>query len=85
MSQNVSDGHISRDDIKAKLTDLQHQVEYQKDYTNDEWLKAYESGDVLKWVGDAEQAYVELGGVPKFVDPKEFFDTSLFIEAAKSQ
>lgn len=69
----------------AKLTDLQHQVEFQKDYTNEEWLQAYESGDVLKWVGDAEKAYVELGGVPKYVDPKEFFDTSLFIEVAKSQ
>jgi len=69
----------------AKLTDLQHQVEYQKDYTNEEWLAAYENGDVLKWVGDAEKAYVELGGVPKYVDPKEFFDTSLFIEAAKAQ
>jgi len=68
----------------AKLTDLQHQVEFQKDYTNEEWLQAYESGDVLTWVGDAEKAYVELGGVPKFVDPKEFFDTSLFIEAAKA-
>ena len=67
----------------AKLTDLQHQVEFQKDYTNDEWLQAYENGDVLTWVGDAEKAYVELGGVPKYVDPKEFFDTSLFIEAAK--
>jgi NitT/TauT family transport system substrate-binding protein len=69
----------------AKLTDLQHQVEFQKDYSNEEWLQAYESGDVLKWVGDAEKAYVELGGVPKYVDPKEFFDTSLFIDVAKSQ
>ena len=69
----------------AKLTDLQHQVEFQKDYTNEEWLAAYENGDVQKWVGDAEQAFVELKGVPKFVDPKEFFDTSLFLEVAKSQ
>ncbi len=69
----------------AKLSDLQHQVEFQKDYTNEEWLQAYENGDVLTWVGDAEKAYVELGGLPKYVDPKEFFDTSLFIEVAKSQ
>jgi NitT/TauT family transport system substrate-binding protein len=67
----------------AKVTDLEHQVKYQEDYSNADWLKAYENGDVLKWVGDAEKAYVELGGVPKYVDPKEFFDTSLFIEAAK--
>jgi NitT/TauT family transport system substrate-binding protein len=68
----------------AKLSDLQYQVKSQKDYTNEEWLAAYENGDVLTWVGDAEKAYVELGGVPKFVDPKEFFDTSLFIEEAKA-
>ena len=69
----------------AKLSDLQYQVKFQKDYTNDEWLAAYENGDVLDWVGSAEKAYVELGGLPKFVEPKEFFDTSLFIEAAKAQ
>jgi NitT/TauT family transport system substrate-binding protein len=69
----------------AKLADLQHQVEFQKDYTNAEWVQHYENGDVQKWVGDAEKAFVELKGVPKYVDPKEFFDTSLFLEAAKSQ
>jgi NitT/TauT family transport system substrate-binding protein len=69
----------------AKLSDLQHQVKYQQDYSNADWLKAYQDGDVLKWVGDAEKAYVELGGVPTYVDPKKFFDTSLFIEAAKAQ
>ena len=67
----------------AELSDLQHQVKYQQDYSNADWLKAYQDGDVLKWVGDAEKAYVELGGVPTYVDPKEFFDTSLFVEAAK--
>ena len=69
----------------AELSDLQYQVKFQKDYTNEEWLQAYENGDVLTWVGDAEKAYVELGGLPKYVDPKEFFDTSLFIEVAQSQ
>lgn len=68
----------------AKLSDLQYQVGFQEDYTNEEWLKAYEDGDVLDWVGQAERAYVELGGVPEYVDPQEFFDTSLFIEAAKA-
>ena len=68
----------------AKLSDLQHQVQFQKDYTNEEWAQAYENGDVLRWVGDAEKAYVELGGVPSYVDPKEFFDTSLFLRAAKA-
>ena len=39
---------------------------------------------MLTWVGDAEKAFVELGGVKKFVEPKTFFDTSLFIEQAKA-
>lgn len=68
----------------ATLEDLTHQVESQTDYTNEEWLAAYEDGTVLDVVGTAEQAYVELGGVPEFVDPSEFFDTSLFIEQAKA-
>lgn len=67
----------------AKLSDLQHQVKYQTDYSNEEWLQHFKSGDILDWVGQAEQAYVELGGVPKYVDPKEFFDTSLFIGVAE--
>lgn len=67
----------------AELTDLQHQFEFQGDYTNEEWVEHFKSGDVLDWVGQAEQAYVELGGVPEFVDPKTFFDTSLFIDVAE--
>ena len=35
-------------------------------------------------MGNAEQAYVELGGVPEYVEPSEFFDTCLFIEQAKA-
>lgn len=69
----------------ATLSDLEYQTEFQQDYSNEEWLQAYENGDVLDWVGDAEKAYVELGGVPKYVDPAEFFDTSLFIEVAKAR
>ncbi|MGN6302842.1 MAG: aliphatic sulfonate ABC transporter substrate-binding protein [Angustibacter sp.] len=68
----------------AKLSDLQHQVQFQTDYTNDEWRTHYENGDVQKWVGDVEKAYVALGGVPTYVDPKTFFDTSLFLKASGS-
>jgi NitT/TauT family transport system substrate-binding protein len=70
-------------DGQAELSDLQHQVEYQTDFTNEEWLGLYESGEILDRVGQAEQAYVELGGVPQFVEPETFFDASLFIDAAK--
>lgn len=67
----------------ATLADIQHQFKYQTDYTNAEWLQHFQNGDVLDWVGQAEKAYVELGGVPQYVDPAEFFNTSLFIDEAK--
>jgi NitT/TauT family transport system substrate-binding protein len=67
----------------AKLSDLQHQVKYQTDYSNAEWRRRYESGQVLDWVGQAERAFVELGGVPEYVNPRTFFDTSLFVDEAK--
>lgn len=67
-------------DGEATLEDLKYQKEFQEDYTNEEWGAAYESGDVLDWVGQAEKAFVALGGVPEYVEPSEFFDTSLFLE-----
>lgn len=68
---------------QAKLEDLKHQVQFQKDYTNAEWVKLYQDGTVSNVIGSAEQAFVDLGGLKKFVDPDEFFDTSLFISTAK--
>lgn len=68
----------------ATLEDLTYQVESQTDYSNEDWLAAYEDGTVLDVVGTAEQAYVDLGGVPEYVEPSEFFDTSLFIEQARA-
>ena len=70
-------------DDQASLEDLKHQVKYQKDYSNSEWLGLYEDGTISDIIGSAEQAYVDLGGVKEFVDPDKFFDTSLFIETAK--
>lgn len=70
---------------QATLEDLQHQVEFQEDYTNEEWLEKYQNGELLDIVGTAEKAYVELGGLPKYVDPKEFFDTSLFVDVAEQE
>jgi NitT/TauT family transport system substrate-binding protein len=71
-------------DGAATIEDLTYQVESQTDQTNEEWLAAYEDGTVLDVVGTAEQAYVDLGGVPDYVEPSEFFDTSLFVEQAKA-
>lgn len=68
----------------AELSDLEYQIQFQTDYTNDEWLERYRSGAVLEQVGSATQAFVDLGGVPEYVDPATFFDTSLFIETAEA-
>lgn len=77
--------HQAAYDGQATLEDLQHQVEFQEDYTNEEWLEKYKNGELLDIVGTAEQAYVELGGLPKYVEPEEFFDTSLFVEVAEQE
>lgn len=68
---------------QATLEDLEYQVQFQENKSNAEWLAAYQDGSVSDIIGSAEQAYVDLGGLPEFVDPDEFFDTSLFIETAK--
>lgn len=68
---------------QATIDDLTYQVQFQQNHSNAEWLDMYEDGTVSDVIGSAEQAYVDLGGVPEFVDPDEFFDTSLFVETAK--
>jgi NitT/TauT family transport system substrate-binding protein len=70
-------------DGQATLEDLEHQVKYQEDYSNAEWVELYQDGTVSDIIGTAEQAYVDLGGLKKFVHPDEYFDTSLFIETAE--
>lgn len=68
---------------QATLEDLTYQVQFQENKSNAEWLALYEDGTISDIIGTAEQAYVDLGGVSEFVDPDEFFDTSLFIETAR--
>lgn len=68
---------------QATLQDLKYQVRFQENYSNAEWVELYENGTVSEVIGTAEQAYVDLGGLEEYVDPDEFFDTSLFIETAE--
>lgn len=77
--------HATAYEDQATLEDLQHQVEYMEDYSNEEWVEKYESGELLDIVGTAEQAFVELGGLPQYVEPETFFDTSIFLEAAEER
>lgn len=70
-------------DGQATIEDLEYQVQFQENNSNADWVQMYEDGTVSEVIGTAEQAYVDLGGLPEFVDPDEFFDTSLFIETAR--
>lgn len=53
-------------------------------FTNDEWAGLYEDGTALDWVGRMEQVFVDIGALPEFVEPDEFFDTSIFTDAVGS-
>ena len=53
-------------------------------YSNDEWAGLYEDGTALDWVGRMEQVFVDIGALPQFVEPEEFFDTSVFADAVAS-
>lgn len=50
-------------------------------FSNDEWATYYEDGTAADWVGRMEQVFVDIGALPDFVDPKEFFDTSIYQDA----
>ena len=51
--------------------------------TSKDWLKLYQDGTAAKWIGQVTQVFVEIGSIGKWVDPKEFFDTSLYLSSVK--
>lgn len=60
---------------------LKQMFEQIRSFTNEEWLELYEDGSVQEWLGQVEQIFVEIGGLDTFVEPSEFFDGSIFVEA----
>jgi len=64
-----------------ELADTKRNFSFEKVYSNDEWAQMYENGEVEKWIGQVEKVFVEVGGLPKFVDPSEFVDTQIFLDA----
>lgn len=52
-----------------------------RSFTNDEWIELYKDGSVQDWLGQVEQVFVEIGGLDSFVEPSEFFDGNIFVEA----
>lgn len=61
--------------------DLMDGFELLRTFTNDEWLVRYEDGTVTEWIGQVQQVFVDIGALETFVDPSEFFDPSIYLEA----
>jgi NitT/TauT family transport system substrate-binding protein len=54
-------------------------------FDNEEWVDLYRDGSVENWIGQVQQVFVDIGALETFVDPAEFVDTSIFLEAYESQ
>lgn len=55
----------------------------QKCYTSKEWVKLYEDGTVAKWIGQVQKVFVEIGSIGDWVDPKHFFDPTIYLTVMK--
>jgi len=64
-----------------ELADTKRNFSFEKVYSNDKWARMYESGEVEQWIGQVEKVFVEVGGLPKYVEPSEFFDPQVFLDA----
>lgn len=65
------------------FSDIQASWEAQKCETSANWVKLYQDGTVAKWIGQVEKVFVEIGSIGDWVDPKEFFDPSLYLSVVK--
>lgn len=63
------------------LADTKRNFSFEKVYDNDEWAQMYENGEVEQWIGDVEKVFVEVGGLPEYVEPSEFFDPDIYLDA----
>ncbi|TDD68936.1 transporter substrate-binding domain-containing protein [Jiangella aurantiaca] len=64
-----------------ELEDTLRQFEFSRLYPNDEWARMYESGELEDSIGAVEQIFVELGGIDEYVEPGEFVDTGILLDA----
>ena len=65
--------------------DLESGYELLRTFSNDEWAERYQDGTVTDWIGQVERVFVDIGALETFVEPSEFFDASIFLEAYNSQ
>jgi NitT/TauT family transport system substrate-binding protein len=65
------------------FSDIEAAWQAEKCETSKDWVKLYQDGTAAKWIGQVTQVFVEIGSIGKWVDPKEFFDTSLYLSSVK--
>jgi NitT/TauT family transport system substrate-binding protein len=63
------------------LAATERQFSFEKVFSNDEWAQMYQDGEVARWIGQVEKVFVEVGGLPEYVQPQEFLDTEIFMNA----
>jgi NitT/TauT family transport system substrate-binding protein len=64
-----------------QLADTKRQFSFEKVFSNERWAQMYRSGEVARWIGQTERTFVEVGGLEEYVDPKEFLDSQIFMNA----
>ena len=74
-------GYATTQDLSA----TEGQFSFEKAFPNDEWVKKYDSGEVSQWIGQVEKVFVAIGGLPAYREPSEFFDPSIFKQAASER
>ncbi len=63
------------------LEQLQHMFEQIEVFPNERWAELYSDGTAAGWIGRVEQVFVDIGAFDDYVDPAEFFDTQIYLEA----
>lgn len=64
--------------------DTYRQYEFSRLFDNDRWAELYRDGGVADWIGQVEKVFVEVGGLPEYRDPKEFFDPKIYLKTYES-
>lgn len=67
-----------------EMADTKRQYSFEKVFDNDEWAGMYEGGEVADWIGQVEKIFVEVGGLDEYIEPEEFFDADIFMNAYDS-
>jgi NitT/TauT family transport system substrate-binding protein len=65
------------------FSDIEASWKAEKCETSKNWVKLYKDGTVTRWLGQVEQVFVEIGSIGNYVDPKEFFDPTLYLGEVK--